>query len=156
MEPIAQELFSLPDPRELAIVVARLFTAALLGGLLGAERESVGKAAGLRTHMLVALGAALFVVAPQVAGVGEEGLARIVEGVAAGVGFIGAGAILKLSDREEIKGLTTAATIWLTAGIGIAAGVAPLWVAGVSAAIAWIILYVLGKVEQRMGTENRA
>ena len=100
--------------------------------------------------MLVALGAALFVVAPYQAGLAEGDLGRIIQGVAAGIGFIGAGTILKLTDREEIRGLTTAASIWLTAAIGVAAGVGPLWVPLVCATCAWIILYVLGKVESRL------
>jgi putative Mg2+ transporter-C (MgtC) family protein len=154
MEPLSEELLSLPDARQAAIVSARLITAALLGGLIGAEREAVGKAAGLRTHMLVALGSALFVVAPDVGGLGEGDLGRIIQGVAAGIGFIGAGTILKRAEREEIKGLTTAASIWLTAAIGIAAGVGPLWVPVVSAASAWVILYALGKLERRLGTEE--
>ena len=155
MEPL-EELLSLPDPREAAVLSVRLLTAALLGGLIGAEREAVGKAAGLRTHMLVALGAALFVVAPQARGLTEGDLGRIIQGVAAGIGFIGAGTILKLADSQEIKGLTTAASIWLTAAVGIAAGVGPLWVPVVCAASAWVILYALGKVERRIGTEDKA
>jgi putative Mg2+ transporter-C (MgtC) family protein len=147
MDLFADELFSVPDTRVMAIVVVRLVTAGLLAGLLGAERESLGKAAGLRTHMLVALGAALFVIGPAQAGLAEGDVGRIIQGVAAGVGFIGAGTILKLTDREEIKGLTTAASVWLTAAIGIAAAVGPLWVPLVCAACAWVVLYVLGKLE---------
>ena len=143
MDLLADELFSVPNTRAVAIVVVRLVAAGLLGGLLGAEREAVGKAAGLRTHMLVALGAALFVIAPAQAGLGAGDLGRIIQGVAAGIGFIGAGTILKLTDREEIKGLTTAASIWLTAAIGIAAAVGPLWVPVVCAACAWVVLSVL-------------
>jgi len=149
MDLVTDNFFSLPDTRRVAIVSIRLVTAALLGGLLGAERESIGKAAGLRTHMLVALGAALFVIAPQEAGLSEGDIGRIIQGVAAGIGFIGAGTILKLADREQIQGLTTAASVWLTAAIGIGAAVGPLWVPLVSATGAWIILYVLGKVESR-------
>jgi len=155
MDPITDELFSVPGTRQMVIVIIRLVTAGLLGGLLGAERESVGKAAGLRTHMLVALGAALFVVGPNEAGLGEGDIGRIIQGVAAGIGFIGAGTILKLTDREEIKGLTTAASIWLTAAIGIAAALGPLWVPLVCATCAWFILYVLGKVESRIGRARR-
>lgn len=151
MDLIADELFHVPETRQAVIVTVRLVTAALLGGLLGAERESEGKAAGLRTHMLVALGAALFVIAPYQAGLSEGDLGRIIQGVAAGIGFIGAGTILKLTDREEIQGLTTAASIWLTAAIGIAAAVGPLWVALVCATCAWVILYVLGKVQSWIG-----
>jgi putative Mg2+ transporter-C (MgtC) family protein len=155
MDLIAGELFSVPDTRQMTIVIVRLVTAGLLGGLLGAEREAVGKAAGLRTHMLVALGAALFVIAPGQAGLSAGDLGRIIQGVAAGIGFIGAGTILKLTDREEIKGLTTAASIWLTAAIGIAAAVGPLWVPLVCATCAWFVLYVLGKIESGSGRRHR-
>ena len=150
MDLVAENFLDLPETRQIAIVSVRLVTAALLGGLLGAERESVGKAAGLRTHMLVALGAALFVIAPQEARLSEGDLGRIIQGVAAGIGFIGAGTILKLADREEIQGLTTAASVWLTAAIGIATAISPLWVPLVSATCAWIILYALGKAESRL------
>jgi putative Mg2+ transporter-C (MgtC) family protein len=155
MDLLTDELFSVPDTRVVAIVVVRLVTAALLGGLLGAEREAVGKAAGLRTHMLVALGAALFVIAPDQAGLAAGELGRIIQGVAAGIGFIGAGTILKLTDREEIKGLTTAASIWLTAAIGIAAAVSPLWVPVVGAACAWVVLSVLLNLEARFTRRHR-
>lgn len=155
MDLLADELFSVPNTRAVAIVVVRLVAAGLLGGLLGAEREAVGKAAGLRTHMLVALGAALFVIAPAQAGLGAGDLGRIIQGVAAGIGFIGAGTILKLTDQEEIKGLTTAASIWLTAAIGIAAAVGPLWVPVVCAACAWVVLSVLAHLEHRISRRRR-
>jgi putative Mg2+ transporter-C (MgtC) family protein len=144
------DLFFVPSLGQAAVVVIRLVTAALLGGVLGAEREAEGKAAGLRTHMLVALGAALFVLGPRTAGLGEGDLGRIVQGVAAGIGFIGAGTILKLTDRREIRGLTTAAGIWLTAAIGVVAAVAPLWLPILGVTCAWVVLYVLGKLERRM------
>ena len=149
MNTLPDTLFNLPDVSQVMPVMVRLLAAAALGGLIGAERESVGKAAGLRTHMLVALGSALFVVAPTVAGLGEGDRGRIIQGIAAGIGFIGAGTILKLTDREEIKGLTTAAGVWLTAAIGVAAAVAPLWVPVVCAISAWLILYGLGQFEAR-------
>jgi putative Mg2+ transporter-C (MgtC) family protein len=144
------ELLKLPDIAEVARVTIRLLTAAILGGLIGVEREWVGKAAGLRTHMLVALGAALFVLAPAEAGLAEGDVGRIIQGVAAGVGFIGAGTILKRADREEIKGLTTAASIWLTAAIGISVAVGRLWVAVSCVICAWAILFVLGIVERKI------
>ena len=151
MDLIADELFRVPDARQTVTLIIRLIAAALLGGLLGAERESEGKAAGLRTHMLVGLGAALFVLAPHQAGLAEGDLSRIIQGVAAGIGFIGAGTILKLTHRQEIRGLTTAASIWLTAAIGVAAALGPLWVPLLCATCAWVILYVLGKVQNRLG-----
>jgi putative Mg2+ transporter-C (MgtC) family protein len=154
MDPVTDELFGVPSATQAGIFILRLAAAGVLGGLLGAEREYEGKAAGLRTHMLVALGAALFVIAPRAAGLEGAALASVVQGVAAGIGFIGAGTILKLSDREEIKGLTTAASIWLTAAVGIAAGVAPLWVPVAGTSCAWVVLYVFAKIEKRMSKQE--
>src|SRR3954451_20082806 len=104
-----------PDPGRVARVVLRVALAPLFGGLLGLQREQRGKEAGLRTHMLVALGAALFGVSAAEAGLGREQLGQVFEGVAAGIGFIGGGVILKLTDRREVQGLTTAAGLWITA-----------------------------------------
>jgi putative Mg2+ transporter-C (MgtC) family protein len=153
--PLTDELLNLPDAAQMARVTIRLVTAALLGGLLGAEREMVGKAAGLRTHMLVALGAALFVLVPAELGMTPGDLGRVIQGVAAGIGFLGAGTILKRSDQEEITGLTTAASIWLTAAIGLSVGVGRLWLPIVSAIFAWVILYVLGTIERRIQDSRR-
>jgi len=100
----------------------RLLLAVSLGAMLGLERELRGMAAGLRTHMLVALGSALFVVVPLQAGMELDGVGRVLQGVISGIGFLGAGAIVKLSRDGEIRGLTTAASIWLTSAIGITVG----------------------------------
>lgn len=151
MNPGTDAFLSLPEFTHLGTVVLRLIAAVLLGGLVGAEREWVGKAAGLRTHMLVALGAALFVLAPAEAGFGEGDRGRIIQGIAAGIGFIGAGTILKRADREEIEGLTTAASIWMTAAIGIGVAVGPVWLPVVCAVCALLILYVLAEIERRFG-----
>lgn len=148
MDSITAELFSVPGSSQTLVVIVRIVAAGLLGAVIGGERELEGKAAGLRTHMLVALGAALFVIAPREAGLRVGELASIVQGVAAGIGFIGAGTILKLTERGEIKGLTTAASIWMTAAIGIAAGIGPLWVPVLSAACAWVILYAFARIEK--------
>jgi putative Mg2+ transporter-C (MgtC) family protein len=148
MDLLRDELFSVPDAGHALTVVIRIVAAGLLGAVIGGERELEGKAAGLRTHMLVSLGAALFVIAPREAGLRGSELASIVHGVAAGIGFIGAGTILKLAERETIRGLTTAASIWMTAAIGIAAGIGPLWVPALSAACAWVTLYVFARVEK--------
>ncbi len=107
------------DVREVARVSTRLLVAAALGGLLGYERELKRKAAGLRTHMLVALGAALFVLVPLQAGVPKEDVSRVMQGIVTGIGFLGAGTILKGSSVEDVKGLTTAAGIWLTAALAL-------------------------------------
>jgi putative Mg2+ transporter-C (MgtC) family protein len=125
-----------------------LVNAALLGGVVGFERQVQKRWAGLRTHMLVALGAALFVVAgTSAAEASASDLTRVIQGVASGIGFIGAGTILKLTDRLEIMGLTTASSIWLAAAVGTACGVhlfALAWAAGV---LAVLILAVLGRLE---------
>ena len=134
------DLFHVPDGTHLIRVVIRIFTAALLGGILGRERERAGKAAGLRTHMLVALGSALFVMFPAEAGMGQADLSRVIQGVATGIGFIGAGTILKRPDSQEVQGLTTAASIWLTGAIGLAVGSGQLWLPVVAVLSAWVIL----------------
>jgi putative Mg2+ transporter-C (MgtC) family protein len=120
---VVAEFSDLNDVTEIVRVSVRLLMAALLGGILGYEREQRGKSAGIKTHMLVCMGAALFVLIPQQAGmVSEAELSRVIQGVVAGIGFLGAGAILKGDDEKDLKGLTTAAGIWLTAAIGVAAG----------------------------------
>lgn len=119
---VALELSDLRDVEDATRIVLRLALAALLGGLLGIEREARGKAAGVRTHMLVSMGAALFVLASQQAGIVPADMSRVLQGVIAGVGFLGAGTILKGDVEGRVKGLTTAAGIWMTAAIGVAAG----------------------------------
>ena len=119
---VASEFSDISDVEQATRMFVRLLLAAVLGGLLGIEREQHGKDAGVRTHMLVAMGAALFVLVSQQSGMPNADLSRVVQGVIAGVGFLGAGAILKLDGEERVKGLTTAAGIWLTAAIGVAAG----------------------------------
>jgi putative Mg2+ transporter-C (MgtC) family protein len=123
-EALRADFSDLPDAGQVTRVVVRLLLAAALGGLLGWQRERVGKAAGRRTHMLVALGAAFVVFVPQQAGFSSADLSRVVQGLVAGVGFLGAGAILKPSNGEEscVHGLTTAAGIWFTAAVGVAVG----------------------------------
>jgi putative Mg2+ transporter-C (MgtC) family protein len=141
------ELFYLPDGPQMVRVVVRVLAAALLGALLGAERERAGKPAGLRTHMLVALGAALFVLFPAESGMEVADLSRVIQGVATGIGFIGAGTILKRAEAEQVEGLTTAASIWLTGAIGMSVGAGQLWLSMVCALSAWVILYVFARWE---------
>lgn len=146
---VAEEFSDLADVAGVTRIALRLVIAALLGGILGFEREQKGKAAGLRTHMLVALGAAIFVLTPQQAGVSDADLTRVLQGLVAGVGFLGAGAILKGNDEEEIKGLTTAASIWLTAAIGVAAGMGREATAVLSTVLALVVLYTIPKLVRR-------
>jgi putative Mg2+ transporter-C (MgtC) family protein len=142
-----QGAFDLPDWAQLARVSSRLIAAVVLGGILGIEREAAGKAAGLRTHILVALGAALFTVAPLEAGMTVADLSRVIQGVAAGIGFIGAGTILKRADHNEIQGLTTAAGIWLTSAIGMAVGAGRLWLPVLATILASITMGLLVRAE---------
>lgn len=126
-------------PADLAVRVgSRLITAVVLGGVIGWEREIRGRAAGLRTHMMVALGSALFTLIPLESG--HTDLAAIVKGVAAGIGFLGAGAILKVIEEREIKGLTTAGSIWFTAAMGVACGAGKMWVALTATLLSVVIL----------------
>jgi len=138
-----QEFSDLGNAEDITRIVLRLLVALALGGLLGYERESIGASAGLRTHMLVSLGCALFILIPVQAGMQIEDVSRVLQGVAAGIGFIGAGAILKQSNQNDIRGLTTAAGIWTTAAIGVAAGMGREASAIVSAVFAFIILAIL-------------
>lgn len=144
----------LPDLTQLAHVVIRLVAAAVLGAVIGYERERTGKSAGLRTHILVTLGTALFVLAASGSGMDSAGLSRVVQGLTTGIGFLGAGAILKLAERREIQGLTTAAGIWMTAAIGVTVGLGGLGLALLSTGLTFIILDVLGRIEYRI--EKRA
>jgi putative Mg2+ transporter-C (MgtC) family protein len=146
---VREEFSDLPDAAGVARLGVRLLTAAVLGGVLGFDRERRGKAAGLRTHMLVALGAALFVLVPQQAGVSPADLTRVLQGLVAGVGFLGAGTIIKGSGETQVKGLTTAAGIWLTAAIGVAAGLGREATAVLATALAVVILSALGRLERR-------
>ncbi len=137
---VAAEFSDVPDLAQATRIVLRLTLAALLGGLLGMERENKGKAAGVRTHMLVAMGAALFVLIPQQAGILPADLSRVIQGVVAGIGFLCAGSILKSEDEDRVRGLTTAAGMWLTAAIGMAAGLGREATAVISTVLALVIL----------------
>lgn len=122
VQELSEEFDDLPNVRDITFVVVRLMVAAVLGGILGFERESHGKSAGMRTHMLVAMGAALFVLIPVQAGLSNSDISRVVQGLVAGIGFLGAGTIIKGDSTHDVKGLTTAAGIWLTAAVGVCAG----------------------------------
>ncbi len=137
---VASEFSDLANLAEATRIVVRLLVAAVLGGMLGWEREHAGKSAGVRTHMLVAMGAALFVQISQQIGIGEPDMSRVIQGIVAGVGFLGAGTILKGHSEGEVHGLTTAAGIWLTAAIGVAAGLGRESTAVLSALLALGVL----------------
>jgi len=122
-------------------MVLRLLLATALGASIGFQRERAGKSAGLRTHILICVGAALFTVASIYGfGSGDE-TARVAAGVVAGIGFIGAGAIIR-SGGEIVHGLTTAASIWAVAAVGLAAGAGLYLASAVATAIVLIILFL--------------
>jgi putative Mg2+ transporter-C (MgtC) family protein len=153
MDAILEELTGgIHDWGEFAHVVVRLVAAMLLGAIIGLQRERAGKPAGLRTHMLVAMGSALFVLGSSAGEMSTEGLSQVVQGIATGIGFIGAGAILKRQDEREIEGLTTAAGIWMTAAAGVAAGLGRIGLAFLSILLTWIVLAVIGRIETISGS----
>jgi putative Mg2+ transporter-C (MgtC) family protein len=153
MEILLDELLhGLPDIPQAIRITWRLLAAVALAAVVGYERERTGKSAGLRTHMLVALGSAIFVLAPQEAAMSIADLSRVVQGVAAGIGFIGAGAILKVAADREIQGLTTAAGIWMTAAIGVACAMGRVGLATMAVVLAWVILDLLARMEKRAGS----
>jgi putative Mg2+ transporter-C (MgtC) family protein len=150
MEVLWQELTAgLADFGQIERVLLRVITATLLGAVVGFEREKAGKPAGLRTHILVCLGTAVIVLACSGARMDLDGLSRVIQGIVTGIGFIGAGSILKLDEERDIQGLTTAAGIWMTAGIGIACGLGTLGLALISTVISLIVLWVLRVMEAR-------
>jgi len=133
-------------PTPLSAAFLRLALAAVLGGAIGLEREFHRKPAGLRTNMLISLGSALFAILSVELGAGAGSPDRIAAQVVTGIGFLGAGAILRTG--ENVHGLTTAATIWVNAAIGMAAGLGSYTVATVSAAITLIVLALLPFMER--------
>ncbi|RYZ04779.1 MAG: MgtC/SapB family protein [Myxococcales bacterium] len=126
-------------------VTARLVVAMLIGGLIGWDRQRADKPAGLRTHMLVALGSASFTllgfeVGAHLSPRTGEGFdpTRVLQGVIGGIGFLGAGAIIQ--NRGQVSGITTAASVWVSGALGAAAGVGAFVLAGISTVLALFIL----------------
>lgn len=121
-------------------MILRLLLAAALGAIIGYQRERAKKTAGLRTHVLICIGAALFTIA-SIYGFAADDTARVAAGVVAGVGFLGAGAIIR-GGEGVLAGLTTAATIWSVAGIGLAAGAGLYLASVVATALVLIVLLI--------------
>jgi putative Mg2+ transporter-C (MgtC) family protein len=135
---VNEEVMNLSPLLEMAL---RFLLAAALGAGIGYQRERAGKAAGVRTHVLVSSGAALFTLA-SIYGFGGAvvDISRVAAGVVVGIGFIGAGVILRGQREKEVAGLTTAATIWITAAVGLAAGAGMYLVSVIATAVAVGIL----------------
>jgi len=143
---IISEFSDIPDLSAMTRITLRLVLAAVLGGILGYERELKARSAGVRTHMLVAVGAALFVVGPLQSGIPLPDMSRVLQGIVQGIGFLGAGAIIVRASQHKIQGLTTAANIWATAAIGIVAGLGLEATAVLSTVIVLIILAVIPRI----------
>jgi putative Mg2+ transporter-C (MgtC) family protein len=142
------------DVRTWTEVVFRLLAATGIGGAIGVNRELIRKPAGLRTHALVALGSALVTVSGlQLGGAGAgsyaDSASRVIQGVIAGIGFIGGGVILHTEGRN-VMGLTTAATIWVAAALGISCGLGEWRIAGGAVAIALFVLVAGRSVESAL------
>ena len=141
---------------QLSSILLRLLVATVLGGLLGAEREVHGRWAGFRTHMMVSMGAAMFIMLSMgITSLSSTDLTRVVQGVATGIGFLGAGTILKLSNKLEVRGLTTASSIWLAAAVGTAAGMGQYTLAIAGAAVAFVVLGLLRPIDRLFAQKNR-
>jgi putative Mg2+ transporter-C (MgtC) family protein len=144
------------DPALELKLLVRLLAAGVLAALLGWERESAHKPAGLRTHMLVGVASALFTVLGELAVrdyPGQEGglradPIRVIQAVAIGIGFLGSGVIFVARDREEVLGLTTAASVWATAAVGIAAGLGHYIMAGGSTLLLLIVLRFMARFDR--------
>jgi putative Mg2+ transporter-C (MgtC) family protein len=131
------------------MVFLRLAAAVAAGGLIGLNRELRNKPAGLRTLALVALGSAVFVVetVDSTRGAYTDATSRAIQGIVTGVGFLGAGSIMRGADEESVHGLTTAAAIWLAAASGIACGLAE-WSVVVGATVLGLLVLVLSPVDR--------
>lgn len=135
-------------------IVLRLGAATLIGCALGLNREIRGKPAGMRTHALVALGTALVTLTGMVLA-GQDGefdsnsVSRVIQGVVAGIGFLGGGTILKSETGDQISGLTTAASLWVVACLGIACGVG-LWLMALVALALALIVLIAGEAVERV------
>jgi putative Mg2+ transporter-C (MgtC) family protein len=142
--------------RQFAHMLIRMVAAILLGFLVGIQRERVGKPAGARTHMLVSLGTAVVVLSCVGMGMQFDAQSRVIQGIVTGIGFIGAGSILKLNQEREIQGLTTAAGLWMTAAIGIACGGGAIGIAVMAAILTVIVLALAGVIETWSDKKNQS
>jgi putative Mg2+ transporter-C (MgtC) family protein len=146
-----EEIFTRLEWHELARALVRLCAATLLGGAVGWERELRRRSAGLRTHILVAVGSTSFMtMATVLAGPSaERDPTRVIQGVATGIGFLGAGVIMTVKDERRVRGLTTAASIWATAALGVAIGAGQLIFATALTVLTLVVLALLRRLEAR-------
>ncbi|NOT48189.1 MAG: MgtC/SapB family protein [Acidobacteria bacterium] len=139
--------FGLLDRRQLIQVIVRMISSVLIASIIGFQREAARKSAGLRTHILVSLGSTIFVIGCIGAGMREDAISRVIQGIITGIGFIGAGTIIK---REtNIKGLTTSAGLWATCAIGVIVGLGELGIALIAAVLIFLVLTIVRRIEDR-------
>jgi len=138
-------------------MLLRLVCATVAGGLIGWNRHRAGKPAGIGTHALVALGAGLFVAIPSGGGpTTMDALSRVIQGVAAGVGFLGAGEIFRDDSNHRVVGLTSAAALWVTAGLGLTIVAGPIAEAILATLLVVAVLELAPRIEQRLpGRQGR-
>ena len=146
----------IPDGRQLVVIIIRLAASALLGAAIGFERQSAGKAAGLRTHILVTTGSTLFMLSCLGARMDSDALSRVIQGIATGIGFVGAGTILKRKSEHNIEGITTAAGIWMAAAIGVTIGLGSLGLALMATGLTLVVLRAVFLWESRNAMRNKS
>jgi len=128
----------------------RLFAAILLGGLIGLQRVSPQKPSSLRLHMLVCFGTTVVLLMCSAATISLEGDSRVIQGIVTGIGFIGAGSILKLPEEHLVHGLTASARIWATTAVGIAIGLGQIGIALIATALIIVVLGTLAALGRRL------
>jgi putative Mg2+ transporter-C (MgtC) family protein len=139
----------IPEGRQLIVVLIRLFAAVIMGAAIGYERETAGKAAGLRTHILVTTGTCVFVLGCIDAGMASDALSRVIQGIVTGIGFVGAGSILKRENESSIEGVTTSAGIWMAAAVGVTIALGGLGLAALATVLTLLVLRATLWIEER-------
>lgn len=133
------------------VILLRLTVATIIGCVIGLNREYYGKPAGMRTHGLVALGAALITLASlDLAGKDPSAVLRTIQGIMAGIGFLGAGVILRDDSTHSVHGLTTAASVWVVSALGIACGAGQWAISTIAVALTLVLLILGEKLEQKL------
>lgn len=147
----------IPEGRQLIVIIIRLLASVLCGAAIGWERETAGKAAGLRTHILVTSGTTVFVLGCMGAGMtaDSDAISRVIQGIVTGIGFVGAGSILKRESESRIQGVTTSAGIWMAAAIGVTIGLGGLGLALMATVLSLIVLRVTIWFEDRSSTKQQ-
>ncbi len=141
----------IPDGHQFAVIFIRLLSATLLGAAIGYEREKAGKPAGLRTHILVTAGTTVFILGCLGAGfkTNSDAISRVIQGIITGIGFVGAGSIMKRETDRNIQGITTSAGIWITAAIGVTIGLGGLGLAVMATILTLVVLRVTHWFERK-------